>query len=464
MLPMVNAETVNVFSWFRQKRQGINPDPAEVVQIPLDAVPTFGQVVYFRLAPGDAPPREGELLRLIRDWLDTYAHDPLREAISEFVESGMLSLFVHERATIPEPPDDLVRAYNPGESEERRFRDSTHAIVVGAPDLITAPRLGLWSVVGAARAIASGLPGGVVVDPEFPRLLPLSDLTHPLPAAGRVRVSDHILVPYSTNDETGLLWVTTKGMARFGLPDLELRDVPPHLLSGLLPLVNAAAQRLVAAAMEYVGAWEGSDAPPFLPIRAQFMLTIADIRLAHTPAEIEPNGPGPLDVAETPLRWEVCDEDGVAFARIAPARGVRGGTGVWLSRVLSDLFGSEPNLALVESDDAEMEVARHEALDTLPLVRERFALGFRSGEVLHIKHGFPADGPNHEYMWVAVTRWSDATIYGNLSSDPQYRHDLRMGQAVSVPEAEVYDWMISHKDGRIEGAFTNRVLESRDGE
>ena len=512
---------MDVFSWFRQKRQGprrsadSNDDnahgnargagsraaraseaPREIV-IPFDAAPTVGFAVYFyHEGDADSLPSVEFCQRAVETWVQNNAREPLREALLDFLRESSLTYLLQERGgAFPDPPDDMIRAYNPGENEERRYRNATHVFFVGATDLASPPRAGFWAVTAAARALAESLSGGVVVDPEFPRLLPLEDTE--FPAGGEIRMVQHIVLPYSHEARTGLLWMTSKGMGRFGLPDLEIRDVPPNLAQNLMPVLNGMAQKLMAASARHAAHLAESDdfisevieAPGF-PCPSEVILSVADISRAYgdegntagsEAAEGDEKG------AATRVRLAVSRQRGgdATFIRLLPPfdadsdRTERGSnaarTGVWLNQLLSDLLGATSNLASVQKGDEQMEAAHEKAVETLQQVRTRFAQGFRSGEVLHIKYGFPVsaygvgppepdeDEDGHEFMWVAVTAWSEGgRVRGSLANDPQYRHDLKAGQAVELSEEDIYDWMIVHRDGRMEGAFTNRVLETLD--
>jgi uncharacterized protein YegJ (DUF2314 family) len=66
-------------------------------------------------------------------------------------------------------------------------------------------------------------------------------------------------------------------------------------------------------------------------------------------------------------------------------------------------------------------------------------------------------------MWLAVNTWTGSRIQAQLANDPQYRLDLRAGQALELDESQVYDWMISFSDGRMEGGYTVEVLRQRGG-
>jgi uncharacterized protein YegJ (DUF2314 family) len=449
-------------------------------------MPTVGFVVYFQAPPGILPPEESEMFGMVSDYLDQYAPEPLRDGLRSFLEQGFLSLIPQERGEVPEPPDELIRTYNPGEIEERRWRNATHALYIGTTDLLLPPRVGLWATLATARALASALPGGVIMDPEFPRLMPRLEREKELPDTGQIHAVDHILVQVS-HTKNHLIWMTTSGMGRFGLPDIELRDAPPNLASNLLPVVNGVAQWLIERAMRFTqenGSFEEeASRPEYLPLRAEMKLTLSNVRRAYEDIaeEMSEDGPDPLPTfaddfpgepapewmgegAEPMVRLRLEMHAGQrgnpALVRILPPTAYRGSPGIWLNEVLTELFGSDPQLARIETGDAAMEEAHLRAREELPYVRSRFLSGFHLGEVLHVKHGFPT-GEGHEYMWIAVTGWSDDVIRGSLANDPQYRDDLRAGQTVEIHEDEVYDWLIVHADGRTEGAYTNRIIEDQ---
>lgn len=463
---------MDAFSWYRRRRQtpsGRFSSASDETHIPFAAAPPVGFIVYCRLDSDAEPPAKKEMQDIALRWLESHSCDPLRPLLREFLAQGLLTPRIELRDDVPEPPDDTLRAYNPGELEERRFRSATHAIFVGTPDLMLPPRVGLWAALTMARALASAFPGAVIVDPEFPRLLPMSANREMIPADGRIRIVEHILVPYSHDPRTGLLWMTTKGMGRFGLPDLELRDVPPNLAEPLLPVVNGVAQWAVDRAMHKVleileaGGTPSEDATT-LTVRAEKVLRLKEIRRAYAPeilTEDLESDDTDENAGEARIRVEMGESrrGERTLLRVTAPLNVCDGNGIWLNALLKDLFGGDAELAEIATGDADMEIAHREALNELPLIRSRFQAGFRSGEALHIKHGFPTPDSSREFMWIAVTRWENGCIRGFLANDPQYRHDLRAGQSIEIAEEDAFDWLIVHPDGREEGAFTNRLLQ-----
>ncbi|HEV2217114.1 MAG TPA: DUF2314 domain-containing protein, partial [Candidatus Dormibacteraeota bacterium] len=79
------------------------------------------------------------------------------------------------------------------------------------------------------------------------------------------------------------------------------------------------------------------------------------------------------------------------------------------------------------------------------------------GEVLFMKHGFATPDGDREFMWFAVTAWAGPMVAGQLANEPRQIPSLRIGQAVSIPETDVFDWMLRRPDGSHDGGYTSDV-------
>jgi uncharacterized protein YegJ (DUF2314 family) len=66
-------------------------------------------------------------------------------------------------------------------------------------------------------------------------------------------------------------------------------------------------------------------------------------------------------------------------------------------------------------------------------------------------------------MWVEVVSWRGKKLHGLLDSDPQDVADLQSGAPVDVDEDAIFDFIVKHRDGSMEGGETNRILEARAG-
>jgi uncharacterized protein YegJ (DUF2314 family) len=108
---------------------------------------------------------------------------------------------------------------------------------------------------------------------------------------------------------------------------------------------------------------------------------------------------------------------------------------------------------------ASLEEAQQQARAKLELtVRERWDAGLPSGDRLYLK--VPFDGPEGrvEYLWVQLVSWRGGAMDGVLRSTPAWTDDLAEGDAVNFEQAEVFDYLLRHKDGTTEGNTTERFL------
>jgi uncharacterized protein YegJ (DUF2314 family) len=426
-----------------------------LLRLPFAREVPVGFGVYFRPA-GPAPPHAEAVKITILEWLERHAEDPLRPQLRAELESGELRIDVGGKEMLPGPPLEQLRMLGAGEEEAGRYASATHLAVFSFRDTIRPPRLGLWLTLAAARAVAEQHQG-VILDPEIPRLTPLSELAVPLPADGRIQMSEHITL-FCSVDRRGLAWMTSKGMAKFGLSELEISDVPPDLTTLLMPIVNALAHRLWMAAVARSGIEPSARE---LTLDSEFEFAIADLARAYgEEGEEPPEGvPGRATMRlEHRGRRRAFASD---FVRLVPPRGFRGGTGVWLNEALQNLLGVAPTCRLAATDSESMQAAHRRAAAELPGVKARFHAGLRPGERLHVKHGFPLRDGDHEYMWLVVNTWRGERLRGQLVNAPHYRRDLQAGQSVELCEEEVFDWVLLSGDGEMEGGYTDRVVQEQ---
>lgn len=138
-------------------------------------------------------------------------------------------------------PVELQR-YLGAEPEAVRAVASAEAFVV-----VTAtwrpgwPPLHEWAARACAAVLASE-EKGVVVDTFVPQILSPERCFLTLPANdSQFRLSQWLLVFQSTSS-TGT-WLTTKGLGRFGLPELQVMNVPPQYGEPWNSLKNGIARR-----------------------------------------------------------------------------------------------------------------------------------------------------------------------------------------------------------------------------
>lgn len=321
-----------------------------------------------------------------------------------------------------------------------------------------------WPLVHHLARLAARETGGLILDRLSERWWSVDrwSLVDPYPRRGTI--SDWVVI-HDVAGAAGPTQMHTHGMLHFGLPDLELADVPRFHRAGAAKLMHAACWKLIAGTLS-----EGGQ----LRVGDELTITGDDVRQVFRPAnrsaeeskddmvedsETNDGSAGITLVAGDPHAAMVENR----LLRIVPAG--RYGTGPeGLAACLLDLFPEQEDVRDV-ADEKAMQAAHRRALATLSTERERFRRGLRPGERLAVKVGFPyGDSGASEYMWVEVQYWDgegpESKIHGVLLNQPQHRRDLKLGQTLRVEQAAIYDWLRITASGRQEGNFTAAALES----
>ena len=418
-------------------------------------VPISGMVqpvfaVYFAPGPGGLPDLDAAA-RDLDDWASAHIPSPLREAVAAFRKAGLLTVSVRPADQLPPLPIELLQFIGLGELEDRIARASTHVVLVLAKDVNMPPRAGLWAALAAALSVRD-LVEGVIFDPEALRIVKPQDAMGWFSPNGEVRVAQHIIVPFSIGDR-GLGWMTTRGLSKFGVPDIELRDLPPNL-DKLSIFMNGVAQHLVEAAFREVAARKSTVDRLELP--GEISIDRAQVARA---LRAKPDGPPADDIRVTAAIRFDSDQStsGPPMIRIERPPSFSGDTGVWLNHVAGELLGATHKTLMAKTEGDSMQRAHERALSELPQVKQRFLSGLKPGEVLYIKYGFPTTTGSREYLWAAVNRWQGTRLTVQVANDPHEVEGLRMGMTVLLEEADIFDWMLQLPGDRSEGGYTSKV-------
>jgi len=430
-------------------------DSRQPITLPLLPLVPVLLTVFF-IADGAAPNAD-DLLGGDPIWTRGHVGDPLSSAITDFRKRGLVLIEVVAKDELPEVPLELLESIGLPELEERVLGAATYAVLLRALDVNLAPRVGLWSVLAAACDVAHRL-NGVVFDPEGLRVITLDSASKYFRRNGAIAIRDHVIVPFSV-DERGVGWMTTRGMTKFGLPELEVRDIPPDLLQ-LSYLVNTTGQFLIEHAFRTIAAAKKPGASG-LEVPATIILDGSLFARADG-GEWEQGESGVTRSTSVSLRFPaVASAEGPPFAQIVPPPGVSDDMGVWLYASLVELLGPrEGPVVHVETGGEAMQVAHARAVAELPAVKARFQAGLRPGQILYVKHGFPTPDGSKEYMWLAVERWTAAGVVGTLVNGPDDVPELQLGQEVEIDGAAIFDWMIQLSAGRREGGYTLDVTNN----
>lgn len=110
----------------------------------------------------------------------------------------------------------------------------------------------------------------------------------------------------------------------------------------------------------------------------------------------------------------------------------------------------------VSQDDADMNAAIAKARSTLPQFWQVFD---------HPDHGEKGfclkvkitDKDQVEHFWAADIERTNNVIKGTISNDPEYVHSVKNGDRITIPEADISDWLYA-RDEKMVGNYTLRAL------
>lgn len=180
---------------------------------------------------------------LAHDHVARHTAPPLRDLVLGMLGSPMLTVDQRPADGFPPLPTDLLAAYGAAAPDLAAVSAAAHVIAVRAAYRPGRPPAHEWAsrtVAGALGAVA----GAPVIDVLTPQILTRPHLLRSLPGPdGAFRLTDWMLLPH-TSGPGGFVF-TTKGLARFGLPELRTENVPPGLVEPWGRLLNGLAHRLL---------------------------------------------------------------------------------------------------------------------------------------------------------------------------------------------------------------------------
>ena len=305
----------------------------------------------------------------------------------------------------------------------------------------------------ACAAVLAAEAGVPLVDSATPQMLTADAALRTLPTAedDRFRLADWVLVSQSAG--RGGLRMTTKGLGRFGLPELQVRNVPPQLGRAWTRVLNGVASRLLGIWLRALRDQAGSafaQLPELLEVRE------GDIARAYD----APRTDGPAVAVR--LTFDPSPEDNAdSFVSIQPPDDYPASAGEFMAGVHAALFGQSGQEIRPLAPSAEMDRAMRAAREALPAVRARFLAGDLPPRAqLMIKHEIAAQG-RAEYPWAYVTSWADPDrVLGNSAGDATLDPAIRAGRPIVVDAGAIIDWAI-WIDGRgiVEGGQTNVIAQ-----
>ncbi|MFG2085101.1 MULTISPECIES: hypothetical protein [unclassified Spirillospora] len=245
---------------------------------------------------------------LAHDEVTRRTRPPLRDLVLGMLDSPMLTLDQRPAGDFPPLPGDLLAAYRAAPSDLTAIDSAAHLLAVSSAYRPGRPPAHEWAARAVAGAVGAALTAPVI-DVFTPQVLPLAHLERSLPGPdGTFRLTDWMLLPHTSGPDG--FFFTTKGLARFGLPELQTENVPPALLEPWGRLLNGLARRVLDLWLDELPAGEQPlvvDVPELVSVGLR---DIAAAQGTDDPMRREVSVRLRLDTGEPPVLTVLPAEDG----------------------------------------------------------------------------------------------------------------------------------------------------------
>jgi hypothetical protein len=377
---------------------------------------------------------------------------PVGVAARMMLDAGAVTVHAMSSSSLPPVPGPLQEYLGVAGELIRTVAEASDFVVIRASCPPGWPPMHEWAGRACATVLASqaGVP---LVDTGTPKVLAADAALQTLPGTedARFRLADWMLVFQSAG--IGGLRMTTKGLGRFGLPELQVRNVPPQLGQAWTRVLTGLASSLLGT---WLNALRDRPEPAFAQLPAVLEVGEADIARAYDAPVTE--GPAvPVRLTFDPSPQDSAD----SFLSVQPPDDYPASAGEFLAGVCAALFGQHELEIRYLAPTDEMARAMRAARNGLPAVRARFLAGDLPPRAqLMVKHEISVPG-QAEYPWAYVTSWADPDrVLGNSAGDATLDPGIRAGRPIVVAAETIIDWAI-WVDGKgiVEGGQTNVIAQ-----
>jgi hypothetical protein len=357
------------------------------------------------------------------DWIERQRTSPLGPAIVEYLRTTAVKIEVKRMADIQAIADD-VRLSNPSEPVASRIDSACHGLLIQARDDLKYPRAGLWTAYCAARALMEKV-HGLAWDSDA-KLLVQDKVPFPqlhLGGAPRLR---HFVSVVPRSNKPGLQRFATCGLARFGIPELELQSEFPIADALISEFLLGTAQKLAMEAMALISAAGSASYKLHLPTELVISASEPWIDTSRRdPMNAPPEGDLPMR-----LRPQT-RPDNTNVLVVRPPRDYPGDARAWIEAAVHLVTGiprvleiSEPPLPSVDSDDLA-DLRREFAEDSEPpyiAVRYRATTPYGLG-----------------YRWLVISSWLTRRVRGHSVANPSEAPDYLSGHIIEIDERDIVE-------------------------
>jgi len=420
-------------------------DADDAITLP---VPEVVRAIY--LVPTADPPPDP--VNLVRRFAAGQWGGDLGDMLANLFEGPIVPVEVRPTDDVPPLPVELLAAMGATEDQLHRVESATHFAIITVQSQPGWPPVHEWITRAIATVLAEQIHSDVIDVLNY-QMLDVARARRTLPDDnGRIRLADWVSVDYSA-DRTGY-WVTTTGLRRFGLPELQTLAAPPNVVERWGQAMTGIAHRLIAA---WSNALSYDRDAAFVQIPSLLEVGAHDVSTAYGRDAVE----GATAIVRLALDPGF-DPEQHSFLTIHPPLSWSGSAGEHIAEVCTALFGARAGGIRHAHPGEMMGRAIATARAALTDIRGRF----ESGELdLHqkllVKYALPAAEGGTEYLWAYVTSWRDPyRILATSAADAVYHPKVRAGRPVVVDTAAVVDWAVEHDElGIVEGGWTQAALD-----
>ncbi|HEV2371042.1 MAG TPA: hypothetical protein VGS19_02635 [Streptosporangiaceae bacterium] len=387
----------------------------------------------------------------VREALPSRVCVELARAVDKSLDTSLVTVTEVQSSAVQGLPVNLQRYLGATDEQVQAVMEASSLVQIRAVYTTGWPPMHEWLARSAAGVLAADL-GVPLVDTRVPSVMSGEKALAALPdTSWRIRLADWMLNLNSAGDLG--LWFTTKGLGRFGLPELQAHNVPPNLAARWGYALNGLASALLGLWLRALQG-PGEDRPAFVELPAEVTVSEADVADAQGD---EPRGGGSARVRLTldPATSDRAD----SFLTVQPPHDFAASAGEHVAAVCAALFG-KPEPSIQPAPRHAMDQAIATARGHLPAARERLLSGDLPLEArLMVKHQAATTGAR-EFVWAYVTSWSQPeTVLATCADDALGDPSIRSGRPIVIPADKIIDWAVwIDGPGVVEGGWTNDLV------
>lgn len=405
------------------------------------------KVMFLYVVPSDKPPTD---LRLaIADAVKRLVGNQIRDITLQLLSTEAIQVEVCDKDQFLPIPLEMLAQLGARPEQLAIMKKAKQLIVIRTRDNPVWPPYHEFAVRAAACALALEL-NSTIVDLFLPAIISPAEALSKLPDEHKpILFADWLRVLQSSSSNG--LWMTTKGLERLGLPELQTVGIPPQLERVWALAMTGIAWKIV----NRLGTQALTDKATHFDLPQEMELSESDVADAYH-SKITHGGS-----AKVYLRLDAPnDENESEFLTIvAPPSDARP-FGEFLVDTAIEIFGAQNDRVVAAPSDAQaMDEAIAQARAELTEVRNRFlANKFPRGGQLILKFRIK-DGTNSEYLWAFPLNWKwPNEIEATCGNDSQFDTSFRAGRRVKLKLDSIVDWAVLVNEQIVEGARTNKVL------